>query len=289
MTSEVMEAMHTKCYSTLMNADTFSGLLRRLRTGLRLSQEELAFRTKVSTRHLSCLETGKSRPSREMVLRLSNVLELPLRERNTLLGCAGFAPVYSTSTLDSIELAPLQHAIDLIFEKQEPYGAVLLDRCWNILRANNGALQMLGNFLDAKYVEPHIANNLVKASLHPSALRQFINNWDEVAMLTLQRLQNECAMFPNDQERHELYKEVSTHPDIKGITTKAPQTQAPFAVVHLKRNQSELRVFTLLTTIGTPLDVTAEELTSESFFPADQATAHWFQQSRNPKTEVKDS
>jgi transcriptional regulator with XRE-family HTH domain len=272
-----------------MNADKFPGLLRRLRTGLRLSQEELAFRTQISTRHLSCLETNKAKPSREMVLRLSSVLELPLRERNTLLTCAGFAPVYPTSTLDSVELAPLRQAIDLIFEKQEPYGAVLLDRCWNILRANHGALQMLGHFLDLERVEPHIANNLVRASLHPSALRPFIKNWDEVAMITLQRLQHECAMFPNDRERRDLYEEVSAYPNSKDIKNRALTTQAPFVVVHLKSNHDELRIFTLLTTIGTPLDVTAEELLIESYFPADHATAHWFQQRKAQTTEAKTS
>lgn len=271
-----------------MNAHTFPGLLRHLRTGRRLSQEELAFRTRVSTRHLSCLETGKSRPSREMVLRLAGVLDLPLRERNTLLSGAGFAPVYPTSTLDSLELAPLRQAVDLIFEQQEPYGAVLLDRCWNVLRANQGAQRMLGHFLDAR-LAPRLASNLVRATLHPGALRPFIVNWDEVARLTLQRLQHECAMFPDDQERRALYEEVSAYPDLKNLNKPGVTIRAPFAVLHLKRGPDELRVFTLLTTIGTPLDVTAEELTIESYFPADPATTRWLQQRSTPPTDTEPS
>lgn len=261
-----------------MGASGFAGLLKQWRTTRRVSQEQLAFDAEVSTRHLSCLETGKSKPSRDMVLVLASALELELRDRNLLMNSAGFAAVYTSSALESLELAPVRRAVDLLLNKQEPYGALLVDRCWDILRTNQGALRMLGCFVDLSGADPHIAGNLVRATLHPEGLRPALVNWAEVASLTLERLQRECTMFPYDERRRALLDEVRGYPGIATLHV-GPPTEGPVAQVHLRRGAHEARLFSMLTSIGTPLDVTAQELTLESFFPADDATERWFQAS----------
>jgi transcriptional regulator with XRE-family HTH domain len=260
--------------------EPFARLLRLHRTRRRLSQEQLGLEAEVSARHLSCLETGKSRPSREMVLLLASVLGLDLRDRNTLLVSAGFAALYPVSALGSLAMAPVSRALELVLEKQEPFGAVVVDRCWNVLRANAGARRLLDRFLDAEALPAPIATSLVRATLHPKGLRRHVVNWEELAGVILERLERAHLAHPEDDERRALLEEVRAYPDVGKVTPRAPPGGVPAAVLHLRRDADELRLFTLLTTIGTPLDVTAQELTIESFFPADDATDRWFRASR---------
>lgn len=262
--------------ATVRGMDGFGGLLRRWRMTRRLSQEQLAYDAEISTRHLSCLETGKSKPSREMVLLLASALELELRERNTLLSSAGFAAVYPASGLESLEMAPVRRAIDLILQKQEPYGAIVVDRVWNVLRLNEGAGRLLMRFLPEAADQPQRATNIVRSSLDPQGLRPFIVNWVEVATFALERLERECMMFPTDAARQALRAEVRAYPGVEVLRPFASQgVAAPVSLVHLKRGDDEARLFTMLTTIGTPLDVTAQELAIETYFPADEATEKW--------------
>lgn len=252
----------------------FPQLLREHRVRRRWSQEHLGLEAGVSSRHLSCLETGKACPSRDMVLRLAGVLDLDLRERNALLVSAGFVAVYPTTPLDGRAMAPIARAIDLLLAQQEPYGAVLIDRCWNVLRVNEGARRLLSSFLDPRVVPAHVATNFVRATLHPDGLRPYIVNWGEVASLVLERVERACHAHPEDDERRELLAEARALTGFAALAS--PSAAVPAAVVHLRRGADELRLFTLLTTIGTPLDVTAQDLTLESFFPADEATERWF-------------
>lgn len=256
--------------------DPFGPLLKRWRQTRRLSQEALALDAEISTRHLSCLETGKAKPSREMVLLLSSALELDLRERNMMLGCAGFAPVYTSSGLESLAMAPIRRAIDLMLTQQEPYGAVVVDRLWNVLQMNDGALRMMGRFMPEPPDDPKIAGNVVRATLHPAGLRPSIVNWVEVAVFTLERIDHECAMYPHDDERLALREEVRRYPGIAAIELPVSAgLGAPVAQVHLRRGDDEARLFTMVTTLGTPLDITAQDLAIESYFPADEATEAW--------------
>lgn len=255
---------------------TFGPLLKRWRQTRRLSQEQLSFEAEISTRHLSCLETGKSKPSREMVLLLASALELELRERNAMLHIAGFAPAYASTGLESLRMAPVRRAIELMLKQQEPYGAVLIDRVWNVLQMNEGAQRMLARFFPDTPPAPHIAGNVIRATLHPSALRPVLVNWVEVAVFTLERLDRECAMFPHDAERLKLRDEVRKYPGIAALTLPTePSSDAPAALVHLRKGGDEARLFTMVTTLGTPLDITAQELAIESYFPADDATEVW--------------
>lgn len=159
-------------------------------------------------------------------------------------------------------------------ERQEPYGALLLDRCWNVLRANRGATRLLGAFLDPA-VEPRVASNAVRAVLHPRGLRPQIVNWTELAHVILERVERECVACPLDTERQALRDEVRTYPGIAELGHASPAPGEPLAVVHLRREGAEVRLFTMLTTIGTPLDVTAQELAIECYFPADEASERW--------------
>ncbi|MBL8958077.1 MAG: helix-turn-helix transcriptional regulator [Myxococcaceae bacterium] len=260
-------------------ADPFGPLLKRWRQTRRMSQETLALDAEISTRHLSCLETGKAKPSRDMVLLLSSALELDLRERNVMLGSAGFAPMYTSSGLDSLSMAPIRKAVGLLMAQQEPYGALLVDRVWNVLQMNGGALRMMRRFMPVAPEDPKIASNVLRATMHPTGLRPAIVNWVEVAVLLLERMDHECAMYPHDEERLALRDEVRGYPGVAALELpQVPAPAAPVSLVHMKLGEHEARLFTMVTTIGTPLDVTAQELAIESYFPADEATDEWLKQ-----------
>ncbi len=259
-----------------MGTDAFGSLLRRWREGLRLTQEQLADDAEVSTRHLSCLERGKARPSRQMVLVLASVLELELRDRNVMLGSAGFAPVYPSSALESLKMAPIRRAIDLVLKQQEPYGAVVVDRAWNLLEMNEGAAKMLQAFIPVPPEDPRIATNVLRALMHPTGLRPSIVNWVETAMFTLERIDRDCALHPHDEERAALRDELLSYPGVAALRPEGtPVASDPVATIHMRLGDTEVRLFTMLTTLGTPMDVTAQELAIESYFPADAASEKW--------------
>jgi transcriptional regulator with XRE-family HTH domain len=259
-------------------AETFGAQLRSWRLSRRVSQEQLAARAGVSPRHLSFVENGRSQPSREVVLALAGALDVPLRERNTLLAAAGFASAFRASQLEGDELTHLRRAIDHVLEKQEPYGAIVVDGRWNILRMNRGAQRMFSRFPPTSSEGLAAARNLVLGVVHPDALRPYLVNWADVAGHLIARLHREVAQRPADDELSRLLAAVLAQPDVPS-EWRAPapgRHAAPFVTVHLRvpgpTGDTELRLFTMLTSIGTPLDVTAEELHIESYFPADDAT-----------------
>jgi transcriptional regulator with XRE-family HTH domain len=252
-------------------ADTFGGQLRAWRLARRVSQEELAGRAGVSARHLSFVENGKSQPSREVLLALAGALDVPLRERNTLLTAAGYAAAYRASSLDSDELVHVRKAIDHILRQQEPYGAVVVDGHWDILRMNDGAAKLFRHFPPTTPDGLAAARNIVLAIFHPGALRPYVVNWPEVAGPLVARVHRELAARPGDEQLSQLLARVLAQPDlpaewrVPGPGRAAP----PILSVHLRGPTLEVRLFTMLTSIGTPLDVTAEEIHIESYFPAD--------------------
>lgn len=254
--------------------DTFGVQLRSWRAARRISQEELAGRAGVSTRHLSFLENAKSRPSRELVLALAGALDVPLRERNALLAAAGFASVFTASPLESDELRHLRRAIDHVLAQQEPYGAVVVDGAWSIIQMNRGAQRVFAQFPPASEAGLAATRNLLLAIVHPHALRPYIVNWDEVAGLLVARLHREISARPADEELPKLLARLLAQPGVPAEwRIPAPgRATAPFAFVHLRSPALELRLFTMLTSIGTALDVTADEVHIESYFPADDAT-----------------
>jgi transcriptional regulator with XRE-family HTH domain len=252
------------------NADV-GALLRHWRTARRLSQLELSLDADISSRHLSYVETGRSQPSREMVLRLADALEIPLRERNTLLVAAGFAPRYFETGLGAPEMAQLRSAIDLILRHQEPYPAFVLDRHWNIRMANAAAPRCTRFLLGA---EPN-EMNMMRLVLRPDGLRPVLMNWEETAGDLIRHLHNQIAATPSDEQSKALLAEVLAYPGVPAQwrTREIGVPTTPLLTTIFRRGDVELRFFSTLTTFGTPHDVTLEELRIECSFPADDATA----------------
>src|SRR4051812_41805265 len=249
-------------------------LLRDWRNRRRLSQLDLALDASVSARHLSFIETGRSKPSRDMVLHLAEHLEVPLRDRNVMLTAAGFAPVYRESPLDAPELASVRQAIEVILANQEPCPAFVIDGAWNMLQANAG----VAGFLDL--ISPELLDpmNVIRASLHPRGLSRYIVNFDEYAAHVIERLNRQLAAT-SDPGLEALLAEVMDYPDVARAVGDGAVLPPPAAVLpmHFRLDDgTELRFFSTMTVFGSPLDVTIAELAIESFFPADEATAALF-------------
>jgi transcriptional regulator with XRE-family HTH domain len=246
-------------------------LLRHWRAARRVSQLDLALDAEVSSRHLSFVETGRSQPSREMVLRLADALQVPLRERNALLLAAGYAPLYRETDLEAPEMVAAKHAVEFILAQQEPYPAIVVDRHWNLLLSNDATRRFLGRFLDAP---PPLPLNAMRLIFHPAGLRPFIENWEEVAGHLIERVHREAAGAPPDAEAKALLEEMLGYPGVPGRwrTPQLDRAPAPLVSVVYRRGDVRLTFFSTITTFGTPQDVTLQELRIESFFPADEAT-----------------
>lgn len=224
----------------------------------------------MSARHVSFLENGRAKPSREMVLVLANALELPLRERNTLLTTAGFASVYRESPLDGERMAGVRRAVEHLLVQHEPYGALVVDRLWNLQRANEGAMRMIGFFVD---VPPR---NAMHALFDPRGLRPFVVGWEAVAAVMIERLHRERVGVATDAIGA-LIAELLAYPDVPQEFARPDLTAItePVMPLHLRKGDVDVRLITMVSTIGTPIDVTADELRVESYFPADDASDEW--------------
>lgn len=258
-----------------MNAGGFGPLLRQWRAARRMSQERLAADAEVSTRHISFIENGRSLPSRSMVLVLASALELPLRERNVLLVAAGYAPAYRESPLGEDPESPLRQTLARILRHQEPYPALGLTPLWDVIDLNAAAVRVFRHFMPPS-LEPRLAMNVMHALFHPDGLRPVVVNWAQVAEHLLARLRREALLHPDPRGPLALWEALQAYPDVPRALDAAPVASPdPWLAVHLKHDGVELRFFTTLTTLGTPLDVTAEELHIESYLPADAATEAW--------------
>lgn len=255
--------------------NAFGALLRDWRRLRGTSQLALATEAGTSTRHLSFLETGRARPSREMVVRLSAALDVPLRERNALLGAAGFAPLYRETRLDAPDMEPLRRMLRFLLAAYEPFPAVLIDHRGDVLEPNAACVRMLARLLPPpSRATPPGPPNVHRLTFSMDGLRPAIVNWEEVAAALLARLQREALTAASDDPLPRLVEELLAFPGVPE-TWRLPDLRQPPVLVlplHLKKDDLELRLFTTLTTVGTPLDVTVQELRIESFLPADPAT-----------------
>ncbi|MGX1881550.1 MmyB family transcriptional regulator [Streptomyces sp. NPDC055287] len=259
-----------------MDAEQLSrvgALLREWRRRRRLSQLGLALLADTSARHLSCVETGRARPSRSMVLRLSAALEVPLRERNTLLVAAGYAPEYQESGLDDESMASVRSALGTMLTAHEPYPAVVVDRCWNVL-AGNRAMSVLMDGVPAHLLEPR--PNVFRLTLHPDGLASRLANLAEVRGLFLERLLRQVNAT-GDMQLRALYDEVRRYPATVREETGGPGNPAarpgPVQVpLRVRTPMGELSMFSTMATFGAPADVTLSELAIELFYPLDDFT-----------------
>ena len=252
----------------------FGGLLRQWRARRRMSQLDLATEAEISTRHLSFIETGRAQPSREMVLLLGRALDVPLRDRNDLLTAAGFAAIYRESGLDTPAMAQARRALDFILRQQEPYPALVLDRHWNVLEVNQGSARFQARFLDPKEVGTLGPPNAMRLMFHQRALRPYIVNWEATAASLIQWLHRDVVSGFGGAEMRSLLEELLAYPDVprQWRTLDLDASTAPFLPIEFKKGDLTLRYFTTLTSLGTPHDITLQELRVESFFPADEAT-----------------
>jgi transcriptional regulator with XRE-family HTH domain len=245
-------------------------LLREWRAARRVSQLHLALAANVSARHLSCVETGRAQPSRELIGRLAEALDVPLRERNALLIAAGYAPGYRETDVSAPEMALARGAIDLILKQQEPYPAVVFNRQWDLLLSNRGAARVFGWIRGG----PSTDRNLMRMVFDPRGLRPYIVNWSEVTRDLLRHLRSDVAAAPQDPRPRALLNDVLAYPDVPA-TDWSDAPVSPLWHAHYRKEGRDLKFFWTITTFGTAQDVTLQELRIECSFPADEATAAW--------------
>jgi transcriptional regulator with XRE-family HTH domain len=251
----------------------FGRLLREWRSRRRISQLDLAVEAGVSSRHVSFIETGRSQPSREMILMLARVLDVPLRDRNDLLVAAGYAAMYRATDLESPALEQARRALDFMLRQQEPYPAIVVDRAWNLLKANNGAVKLVEAFADPE-AAGQWGGNAMRLMFHPRGFRPHIVNWDAMAAALIQWLHRDVLSGLGGAETRNLLGELLSYPGVppRWRTLDLDASTAPFLAIDFARGDLHLRYFSTLTALGTPHDITLQELRVEAFFPADEET-----------------
>jgi transcriptional regulator with XRE-family HTH domain len=259
----------------------FPTALRYWRGKRGYSQLQLSTIGAVSQRHLSFLESGRSQPSKDLILKLGVVLEIPLRQRNVMLLAAGYAPAYRERSLSDPDLSAVRRALDFMLAQQEPYPALVVDRLWNLQLCNGAAAGMVRWLLGLPDQHPIPLDgtiNVLKLMVDPNGVRRYIRNWQAVGADLLQWIQREAMSDGPGSEAAAMLAELvamsgsaawEEGPDLD-------RNALPFLPLSISKDGIELNLFTTIATLGTPRDVTVHELRIESFFPGDDATAAWF-------------
>lgn len=259
----------------------FGRMLKDWRKLRRVSQLDLAMTAGTTQRHLSFLESGRARPSREMVLRLGDALDAPLREQNGLLMAAGYAPVFRERQLTDPELSEVYDGLKIMLHQFEPYPAIAVDRCWNLVLTNDVAMRVFAEFVQIDEIwhriSPDQRHNILRLMFHPEGLRPFMRNWETVARTTLNRAHREVAGSIDSDELAAILGEISSY---EGFPTRwqVPDWEAsapPVLPMELEKDGVKLCFYNLIATFGTPQDVTLQELYVETFMPADRATQEY--------------
>ncbi|MFJ8754060.1 helix-turn-helix domain-containing protein [Streptomyces sp. NPDC102441] len=248
--------------------ETVGGLLREWRHSRRLSQLDLALTAGISPRYVSLVETGRSRPSADMVLRLADQLDVPLRHRNRLLVAAGFAPRYRERPLDGPDMAAVRDAVAGVLRAHEPYPALVVDRRWNLVLAN-APVEHLLTHVDPDLLAPPV--NLVRLGLDPRGLASLIVNLAEVRTFFRTRLARQVART-GDAVVQALYDEFFASQESDGPEPRAASDEVAIPMI-FRLPEGELRLFSTITTFGTPQDITLDEISIESYYPADADSA----------------
>jgi len=252
----------------------FGRLLKEWRGRRGYSQLDLALVARTTQRHLSFIESGRAEPSRDMVLRLATTMDLPLRQQNALLLAAGYAPAWGERDLSAPGLEAVNRALDYMLAQHEPFPAFVVDRHWNLLRANRGAARLVEFLTGPAIAEPASEPvNLAIALMSPDGLRPLIANWREVAVHFLRDVQSD-AHTDGTPETLALLTRLLALPDVASLPEVIPpgELQPPVLPIHFRRGETSLHLFTTIATLGTPHDVTLQEIRIECFFPTDGAT-----------------
>ncbi len=260
--------------------DTFGSALRWWRNARRFSQLQLAAEAEVSSRHISFLETGKAQPSREMVVHLGIVLDLPLRDRNALLHAAGFAPAYPHSDFDAPEMDDVRDVVSRILQAHDPNPAVVIDRRGELIDSNGAALLLLAQTIPEGSAALSPTINVNRIALHPEGTRPRTRNWSDLGANVLQRLERECAHRPADDQLQALLEEMLTYDGVEELRRRTTLPSGADLLIPLELTTFEgdaLQMVNTIATIGAPYDVTLDELRLETFFPTDDRTRAVFQ------------
>ena len=249
----------------------FAARLRWWRQRRGWSQLDLAGRADISQRHLSFLELGRALPSRAMVARLAAALDIPLRQQNALQVAAGFAPVWRETDLAAPALAQVRHALDYVMAQQEPFPAVAVDRHWNLLRSNQGAVRLVEFLVGPLAADARV--NLADALVAPDVLRPFLVNWIEVVRYFIRSVEADAAADGTD-ESAALLDRLLAYDGVRSVLKDVTDGAAagPVLPMHFRKGDVALQLFTTIATLGTPQDVTLQELRIECFFPMDADT-----------------
>jgi transcriptional regulator with XRE-family HTH domain len=254
--------------TTVANAGV---LLRQWRDIRGKTQQDLSFDAGVSQKHISFVESGRSTPSRQMLLDLAQALDVPLRERNELLMAAGYAPLYSDQALDAPLMNSISRALQRMLLQHEPFPAIVMDRHWNVLMTNDAAPRLFGCFIDMP-ARP-TPRNLLHLMFDPAGMRPFVANWPATARGLLGRVYREALGHVIDKRTKALLAELSQYPGVKPEwRAPSPGDAMPMIPLTFVKDGVTLHYFSMITTVGTPQTITAEELRLECMFPADDAT-----------------
>ena len=241
-----------------------------------MSQLELALTSGVSQRHVSFLESGRAKPSRGMLLQLSETLEVPLRARNDWLTAAGFAPLFRARPLDDPQMEQVMSAVRMMLSNHEPFPAIAIDSAWNIRLSNRPfelLAAMLGSDVWSRIGGPN--RNLMRLMFHPNGIRPYVANWRAIAPLLWQRARREAESLAG-AEMKVVLAELTRYQDADALRVDEDATLVPVLPLEVEKDGARISLFTVIATFGTAQDVTADELRIESFFPADEATERLF-------------
>ncbi|GLS18176.1 transcriptional regulator [Labrys miyagiensis] len=266
--------MTTQSSTVMPPGGELRALLRHWRDLRGKSQLDLSLDTGVSQRHISFIEIGRSMPSRQMLIDIATALDIPLRDRNTLLLAGGYAPIYPDGAWDGPEMTSITKALERMLRQHEPFPALVMDRYWNVLKTNRAAPRFFGRFTDLSARKS--PRNLLHLMFDPEGMRPFIADWPTVAESLIQRVYREAVGRVVDDRIRELLASLLAFPNVEPDWTppKAASVQsvAPVIPIGFVRNGKVLNYFSMVTTVGTPQAVAAQELRIECMFPADEAT-----------------
>ncbi|MBC53097.1 MAG: transcriptional regulator [Gammaproteobacteria bacterium] len=250
-------------------------VLTEIRRARRLSQLDLGLQADVSARHISFIETGRAQPSRDMLLRLSEVMGLSHRDSNRLMNAFGYAAVFSDMSLDDSAMQPVREALQIMLDKHDPYPAAVLDFEWNLLMSNTAMQNLMLALMPAERLQQ--SANMLEHIFHPDSLRPYLTNWETVASLLLRRLRLQLNTHPTAGLAKLMTTLLSMDPPQDWQTPSPDSWEGPMLTSELDIRGQQLRVFSTLSSFGTALDAGLQELMIESYFPADEETRRFFE------------
>ena len=255
-------------------ANQLGDLLRHWRNIRGKNQLDLSIETELSQRHISFIESGRSVPSRQVLIKIARALDVPLRDRNVLLLSAGYAPAYSEAAWNSRQMRSVTSALERILCQNEPFPALVMDRYWNVLMTNESAPRFFNCFIDMSQRTRPL--NILHLVFDPKGLRPFVDNWEEVASSLIERVYFEAVGRVIDEGTKELLAALRAYPrvrmDDRANQSSDPGPITPMIPISFRKGDTVLNYFSMVTTVGTPRTVAAQELRIESLFPADDTT-----------------